>query len=296
MALQDATMLRNIPLFALFDEEAIQALASRVHHRQFLSGQLIFAERDPGSEMFLVQFGRVELFLKSPDEQPISIGAMGPGNFFGELAAIDRQPRSAGARAVENTQLIVVSRDDLLALIQSHPGVAMLMMQTLSQRLRNSAAMVQERSIRNVNEEIALETTFGDRITDAFVGVFSNMRFITFSVVLCVLWLVVNSGLLPFVHSFDPWPFALLAVVLAREMLFISLFILIKQNRQAANDQVRNDIEYDVNVRAEEGVRSLAKQVDTLQQLILEHLTTLDTFTKAQQIKGSRPEADTVPK
>jgi len=181
-----------------------------------------------------------------------------------------------------------------MALVQSHPGVALLMMQTLSQRLRNSAAMVQERAIRNVNEEIALETTLGDRITDAFVGVFSNMRFMAFSVVLCVVWLLVNSGLLPFVHIFDPWPFALLAVVLALEMMFISLFILIKQNRQAANDQVRNDIEYDVNVRAEEGVRSLAKQVDTLQQLILEHLTTLDTFTKAQQIRDSRPAADKV--
>jgi CRP-like cAMP-binding protein len=285
MPIEDASILRTIPLFALFDDDAIAALASRVHHRGFLAGQMIFAQGDPGNEMFLVHYGKVELFFKNATDDPISIGVMGPGNLFGELAALDLQPRSAAARALENTQLVVVSRDDLLALVQSNPPVAMLMMQTLAQRVRASAALVQERNIRNVNEELAAERTLSDKINDTFIRVVSSNQFIIFNIVLYILWLLDNSGKVHLVPVFDAPPFGLLTVLMSVEMIFISLFILIKQNRQAANDRVRNDIEYDVNIRAEEGIRSLGKQVETLQDLLIQHLTTLETFQKAQQIK-----------
>ncbi len=292
MPIEDASILRTIPLFALFDDDAITTLARRVHHHGFLAGQLVFAEGDPGSEMFLVQYGQVELFLKDATGDPIAIGVMGPGNLFGELAALDLQPRSAGARALENTQLVVVSRDDLLGLVQTNPPVALLMMQTLAQRVRNSAAMVQERSIRNVNEELAAERKLGDKINDAVIRVVSSNQFIMFNIVLYIVWLCNNLGLLPFGRVFDPPPFGLLTVLMSVEMIFISLFILIKQNRQAANDRVRNDIEYDVNVRAEQGIRSLGRQVGTLQDLLIEHLTTLETFQKAQEIKHVHPSVE----
>ncbi len=292
MPIEDARILRNIPLFALFDDEAIATLAGRVHHRGFLAGQMVFAEGDPGSEMFLVHYGQVELFLKDASDERIVISVMGPGNLFGELSALDLQPRSAGARALENTQLVVVSRDDLLALVQQSPPVAMLMMQTLAQRVRASAAMVQERSIRNVNEELAAERRLGDRINDAVIRVVSSNQFIMFNIVLYIVWLCDNLGLLPFGRIFDPPPFGLLTVLMSVEMIFISLFILIKQNRQAANDRIRNDIEYDVNIRAEQGIRSLGKQVETLQDLLMEHLTTLETFQKAQQIKQVQPSVE----
>lgn len=288
MPIADAEMLRSIPLFALFDDEAITALAGRVHHRGFLSGQMIIAEGDPGSEMFLVQFGKVELFLKDASGEPISIGILGPGNLFGELSALDLQPRSAGARALENTQLVVVSRDDLLALVQTNPTAALLMMQTLAQRVRSGAALVQERSIRNVNQELALKRTLVDRITDSIVNVASSMQFIIISLVIYAVWMLDNTGIIPGARVFDPAPFGILTVVLSLEMIFISLFILIKQNRQAVNDRIRNDIEYDVNVRAEQGIRALSKQVETMQNLLLEHLGTLETFQKAQQNKQTK--------
>ena len=70
------------------------------------------------------------------------------------------------------------------------------------------------------------------------------------------IWIVVNMGWLP-IQPFDPFPFGLLTMIVSLLAIFLSLFVLISQNRQTEREKVRNDIEYEVNVKAELEIRDL---------------------------------------
>jgi CRP/FNR family transcriptional regulator, cyclic AMP receptor protein len=287
MPLRNAQILRNIPLFALLDDAEVEALAIQLDEKQFLAGKLIFHEGDPGGTMFIVHSGRVELYLDDKAGDRVSLGYVEPGNLFGEFSLLDMEPRSASAKAVENTELLVVDRNDLQTLVKAHPDAALDMMAMLTRRIRESNIRVQERVARNVNEEIPPAVTLGARLSDLLTAVAGDIRFVYFSAVWFIIWIVLNAELIPGLKAFDPFPYGLLTMVVSLEAIFLSLFVLISQNRQAARERVRNDIEYEVNLKAEVEIRELSKQVDDLQELMLQHLSSLSAFQAAQFVKES---------
>jgi uncharacterized membrane protein len=191
------------------------------------------------------------------------------GQVFGEMSVLDDQPRSASARALTNVDLIVIHRDTLIKAINERPHVALQMLKILSTRLRATSALVQERVVINANEAIGIKRTLGDKISDFFINASASLVFVTFSLVWFVVWIAWNLGVIPGVSPFDPFPFGLLTMVVSLEMVFLSLFILIRQARQAADDKVRSDVEYEVNVRAELGIRNLIRRVELLEQRVL---------------------------
>jgi CRP/FNR family transcriptional regulator, cyclic AMP receptor protein len=288
MPLRNAQILRNIPLFALFDDAEIEVLANQLDEKQYLAGKLIFHEGDPGGAMFIVHSGRVELFVDDKAGERISLGCVEPGNLFGEFSLLDLEPRSATAKAIENTELLVVDRNDLQALVKAHPDAALDMMAMLTRRIRESNIRVQERVTRNVNEEIPAPVTLGARLSDLLTAVAGDIRFVYFSVLWFITWIVINAEIIPGIRAFDPFPYGLLTMVVSLEAIFLSLFVLISQNRQATRERVRNDIEYDVNLKAEVEIRALSKQVDNLQELMLQHLSSMNAFQAAQYVKESK--------
>jgi uncharacterized membrane protein len=159
----------------------------------------------------------------------------------------------------------------------------------LTRRIRESNTRVQERSIRNVNEEIKdLPQKFGDRLADHLTQAASNIRFTYFSFIWFGVWIVANLSLIPGLKPFDPYPFGFLTMVVSLEAIFLSLFVLISQDRQAKRDKIRNDIEYEVNLRAEVEIRGLADQVDALQQVLLQHLSDIKLQT-AKSVRRQPP-------
>jgi uncharacterized membrane protein len=75
--------------------------------------------------------------------------------------------------------------------------------------------------------------------------------------------------------QFDPFPFGLLTMIVSLEAIFLSCFVLISQNRQAAKDKIRSDIEYDVNIKAELEVAHLHEKVDHIHEQMLEQFSKL---------------------
>jgi CRP/FNR family transcriptional regulator, cyclic AMP receptor protein len=287
MATADPNMLRNIPLFNLFDDDELVALSKELDEVHFLAGQSVFSAGDDGGTMFIVQSGRVELFLQDKADDRVSLGFVEPGGLFGELSLLDNQSRSAGAKALADTDLLVIDRNDLRLLIAKHPDAALDMMATLGKRIRETNFLLRDRVTRNANEEIAPPTNFGERLSDFLTRLAGDIRFVYISFIWFVVWIVINVGLIPRLQAFDPFPFGLLTMVVSLEAIFLSLFVLISQNRQAARDKVRNDIEYEVNLKAEVEIRSLSNQVETLQQLMLQHLSRLQAFEAAIKVNNS---------
>ena len=285
MPVKDKEALRNIGLFQLLDEREIKALAQELDELDILAGQLVFSQGDQGGKMFIIQEGRVELFLYDKGNERVSLGFLADGDFFGEFSLLDNEPRSASVKALENTNLFVVDRNDILMLIKPHPDAGLDMMEILSRRIRESNNLVQERMIRNVNQEMRESRTFGERLSDFLTDLASNIYFVYFSFGWFFFWILWNVGIIPGIKAFDPFPFSLLTMIVSLEAIFLSLFVLISQSRQAAHDKLRNDIEYETNLKAELEVRNLSHQIEDLQQGILQHLSRLSTVQAEEQTK-----------
>jgi len=149
----------------------------------------------------------------------------------------------------------------------------------------------------NANHEIELlkhaEDRFADRITD-FAG---SLRFVRLHVAWFSLWILVNVGAFGASLRFDPYPFGLLTLVVSLEAIFLSTFVMISQNRQAAAAEVRSDLDYRTNAMAEREVdlvmRALERMAsqqgvdvsdlgDMLMALRAKYVTSTDDSGKAQ--------------
>jgi CRP-like cAMP-binding protein len=118
--------------------------------REYQAGEIIFREGDVGVEMFIIQSGRVKITKLIKGEETILV-ELGPGDFFGEMAVIDKDPRSANAVAVESSRLIVLDEDVFEMHMQTNPKIVKKILKNLTQRLRNSNQTIANLLIKDTN-------------------------------------------------------------------------------------------------------------------------------------------------
>lgn len=279
MPILNPELLRNIPLFELLDHDEVMVIAEQLDQRRVLGGEMIFQKGDPGGMMYIVQTGKVEIFLKDKNNEKVTLDTVEANGMFGELSLLDNQPRSASARATEDSELLIIDRHDLEMLFQKHRNAVFDIMAMLSRRIREADVLLTERVVtRNVNEEATPKRPdFGQRLSDILTSVAGDIRFVYFSFIWFFVWITVNLGVIPGIEPFDPFPFGFLTMLVSLEAIFLSLFVLISQNIQTKRDKIRNDIEYDVNIKAELGIRDLHDKVEEMQALLVSHLSRLNT-------------------
>lgn len=123
--------LSKVPLFSNCTPVEIAAIAAVAQEHSFETGQIIVTQGTPGQAFYMILTGRVEIFR---DEN--SLGAFGPGDFFGEMSLLDQAPRSATIRALEPTTCLMLSSWDFKSVLERHPGIAIKLLEVLSRRLR----------------------------------------------------------------------------------------------------------------------------------------------------------------
>ncbi len=123
--------LARVPIFANCTPQEIGAVAAVAQESGFQTGQIIVTQGTPGQAFYLILSGRVEI---KRDGQ--SLGAFGPGDFFGEMSLLDHAPRSATITALEPTVCLMLSSWDFKALLEKHPSIAVKLLEILSRRLR----------------------------------------------------------------------------------------------------------------------------------------------------------------
>jgi uncharacterized membrane protein len=123
---------------------------------------------------------------------------------------------------------------------------------------------------RDINEETEDKRTTVMKMADWISEFSGSLPFLFIHIGIFFVWIVLNIG--PLVHSdiggFDPFPFGLLTMVVSLEAIILSVFVLLSQNRQVARDRVRNDIEYQVNLKAELEIAHLHEKFDELQEIV----------------------------
>jgi CRP/FNR family cyclic AMP-dependent transcriptional regulator len=260
-------LLADIKMFELLNEDDRVALAKVIDELKIPAGHTLFQAGDPGDSLFIVQSGEIELYIKDTAGQKIVLTTAGVGDMFGELAMLDSGPRTATALALNDSDVLVLDRDDLILLFQRRPDAALHMLAALSGLTRKADELLRTRVSRNVNEEMEEHSTTLLRIADWIAWFSGSMQFLILNCAWFVVWISLNT--IPGLLRFDPFPFGLLTMIVSLEAIFLSCFVLISQNRQAQKDKVRADIEYDVNIKAELEIAHLHEKTDRIYEAMM---------------------------
>lgn len=273
----DASLLTGIGFFEVLDEEDRKDLAPAIDYAKLPQGETLFHAGEPGESLYVVRSGEIELSVKDTAGQKIVLTIAREGDLFGELSLLDEGPRTATAVALADTELLVLNRDNLRLLFTKKPDAALHLLAGMGAMTRKADELLRTRVSRNVNEEVEERLTVLQKMADWIARFSGGMPFLALNAAWFTAWIAVNELPLGVAH-FDSFPFGLLTMIVSLEAIFLSIFVLISQNRQAEKDHVRSDIEYEVNVKAELEVAHLHEKVDRIYE------STLDRFAKLEKI------------
>jgi len=259
----DVAALRSVPLFASLDSKATAELGKYLTIHDYPKSATIFRNGDPGDAMYLIDIGKVRISITDADGHVVTLAELGPGDFFGDMAMLDGQGRSANATATENARLAKLTRDDFLSFMRSDPRVTLELVTELTARLRRTDELLRHRVSRNVNQEEALRMTFADRAADRIAEFGGSWKFITAFLTFLMVWVVVNSWL--FVSkAFDRYPYLLLSTALNMLAALQAPIIMMSQNRQAHKDRLRANLDYQVNLKNELLLSDIIRRLDEI--------------------------------
>lgn len=254
-----APLLRSISLFEGLAGEDLSALGAAMQRRSFPAGSMVFAQGDAGHSMYIVDSGDVNIHLPGDASRRISLKDIARGEYFGELSLFDDKPRSASALATTDTVLLELQRATLEAYLERRPKVAMAILRTMGERLRETNTMLSARAARNVDEEFERNLSWSDRLADSVAALNGSWAFILFLIGLTVAWCAINAGILP--RPLDPYPFQFFNLALAILVGLQGPLIVMSQNRQSLKDRARADTDFKVNLKNEVNIETLLREL-----------------------------------
>lgn len=154
MRQDNEAVLRKTPLFAALSEAELRALSRRVAKRHFDRGELLFSEGDACSGLFLVASGKIRIFKVSAGGREQVLAMEGPGSSFAELPVFDGGNYPASASAVEDTEVLFISRKDFQDFCREHPDVALKVIAVVGSRLRRLVGIIEELSFSTVRHRL----------------------------------------------------------------------------------------------------------------------------------------------
>jgi CRP/FNR family cyclic AMP-dependent transcriptional regulator len=259
-------VLKNVPLFALLDDDEIAVLASQVELRDYVARQRIYKIGETGGRAYVMVSGAVRVTTVDDDQQEVVVDEPALGEFFGFASMLEQTPHQTGAVALEETVCVEVDRDDIAILLERKPHAGMDMLTVLARQFHASQHLVRLRASRNPNEVIEAEATFGDRLADSVARFGGSWSFImAFGLVLTV-YTTINVVLGK--AAWDPYPFILLNLFLSMLAAIQAPVIMMSQNRQDTKDRVRGELDFDVNRRAASDIQGLARKLNLLGEQI----------------------------
>jgi len=253
-------LLRSVDMFEGLSEADLDELAGEVIERRYGKNQVLFAQGDVGTAMYIVAEGSVNIFLPGPAASRVSLKNLARGDYFGELALFDDKPRSASALATSDTIVIELTRATLSHYIEMHPRAAMAILRTMTAHLRATDALLSQRAAKNVDAEFDKNLKWSDLLADKVAELNGSWRFIIALGVVVGIWCLANSNVL-FRSPIDPYPYVFFNLLLAILVALQGPLIVMSQNREGLKDRARAETDYKVNLKNELNIERLLKEV-----------------------------------
>ncbi|HGY56751.1 MAG TPA: Crp/Fnr family transcriptional regulator [Caldithrix abyssi] len=145
----DISELKLIPLFSELKESDLEQIAKMTVRQVYKKDNMVLIEEEVGSTMFVILNGRVKISRISDEGREVILSILVDGDFFGEMSILDGQTRSANAVTLEDTELLIIRRENFLQILHSYPQVAINLLKELAHRLRRSDAQIKSLSLQN---------------------------------------------------------------------------------------------------------------------------------------------------
>ena len=256
--------LSKIPIFRFLPEEDHISLVSLWKPRTLKAGETLFRKGEPGSAMYVIEEGEIEILLPvGPPVNEMILSTLKEGEFFGELSLFADTPRTASARALTETRLVEMQRGDFITFVMERPSVSISMLAEMAKRLRLTNELITSLASKNPNEEFEEVLSFGDRVADKIAEFGGSWRFIISFGTFMTAWIFIN-GLQLFMKPFDEFPFILLNLMLSSVAAMQAPVIMMSQNRAQKKDRLKADLDYQVNIKSELMLQQLHKKMDQL--------------------------------
>jgi CRP/FNR family cyclic AMP-dependent transcriptional regulator len=301
--MRPADLLTQIPLFQGLADEDREALTARLNEKTFKAGDIVFSQGDVGSSMYVVQSGSVQIYLPSADKDlpPVVLRDSRTGEYFGELALFDDKPRSASVRALVDTVLLELTREELAEHLGRSTNAAMTILSEMAERLRETNAMLSQRAAKDVVKEFEGNLTWAQRLADRVAELNGSWTFILILMGLTVMWCVVNVPAVAVhvglyakgedgkIDGFDPYPYILYNLVLAILVSLQGPLIVMSQNRQTLKDRAQAETDFRVNLKNEVGIERMLAELGALRAEVNKRLEVLERGTRADRVRAEVP-------
>jgi CRP/FNR family cyclic AMP-dependent transcriptional regulator len=261
--------LRQVPLFSLLDDDELHILAQQVELRDFAANQRIYKAGDPNGPAYVMLTGAVNVTLIDEDGQEVIFSQPRHGNFFGFASMLEGIPHQTTAIATEPTSCIEIDRNDISILLEKKPQAGLDMLTVCASEIHSAQRVISSRALRNPNELIDEQETFGERIADHVASFGGSWTFIIFFLTTMIGYVVLSVVLVAMHgHSWDPYPYILLNLFLSMLAAIQAPVIMMSQNRQDHKDRLRSELDFEVNRRAESEIQALSRKLHYLTDLV----------------------------
>lgn len=253
----EAQSLARVPLFKRLDAQELEHLAEEIDQVNYPAGETIFHEHDRGDALYILEEGTVRIWVMDEDVNEVTLAELKPGDFFGELAVLDRGERSSSATALTDIHLHRLSSDDFQQFLIDHPDASIDVICEIAARMRQTNLLVTQRAARNINVQMDENATIGQRIADKVASFGGSWTFIIIYLTFLVAWMALNTFVLVHYGSgaegkqFDPYPYILLNLMLSMTAALQAPIIMMSQNRAAEKDRLAAEQDFKVNLKSE---------------------------------------------
>ena len=149
------SFFRKFALFEELDDRELASIAAVAKPRRYAKDDVVFHADESGDIFCLIKEGQVKITMISPEGKEIILSMLGPGDFFGEMALLDDEPRSATVIAMEPLELVTIWRADFLQILQENFSIAKKLLATLSRRLRTASNRIESLATMDVYGRLA---------------------------------------------------------------------------------------------------------------------------------------------
>ncbi len=151
----NTSQIQNIPLFSGLSNTELEEIIGITAKRSFPKNNVIINEGDETDSLYLIITGKVKIVLSDEDGKEITISILEPNDYFGELALIDDEPRSARVVTMEKCQFCVINQSDFNNVLDNNPSLVRNLLKGLSKRLREANKNIESLALMDVYGRVA---------------------------------------------------------------------------------------------------------------------------------------------
>ncbi len=148
-------MLNEIPIFSGLNDAELEKLEKVAVVKTFPKNTILFSEGDQSDSFYVVLSGKVNVGINDEEGREVILSILGEGEYFGEMALLDGEPRSAFVMTKEPTQLLIISKKDFESFVETNPDIIINVLKGLLKRLREANKKIESLALMNVYGRVA---------------------------------------------------------------------------------------------------------------------------------------------